>query len=252
MINHAGREKQDQQRWWERFSRGRMKLSDSLEETLANPGVEDDDDELDGPSQEVNGRQESEAKVILPRLSLQSKPLPAVYAPSQLRPAPAVIDPPALLPETGATQTASENRRLAGRSTRVKLQALPKHEKRAARKTKPLAEGAETGQAKVAVPVLPDQETVTEAPSVVRVGQAPDREKLSGRGMIPKGKAETLVENQHVTSASIVLVSLLSNPGQVVVLYFTLLPGYGFTVHLSSEVAADTAFNYAILLGELL
>jgi hypothetical protein len=255
MINRAEREKQDQQRWWERFSRGRMKLSASVEETLANAGVEEEDgDELDEPGEELSGQQESEANIIRPRLSLQSRPLPAVTAPSQLRQLPAVIEPPTLVPETGARQAAPEKRRLAGRSTRVKLQALSKHEKKTARKTRPLVERAEAGQAKAkaVVPVLADQETVTEASSAVQVSQVPVHEKLSGRGMIPKGKAEALVENSHVTSASVVLVSLLSNPGQVVVLYFTLLPGYGFTVHLSAEVVTDTAFNYAILLGELL
>ncbi len=47
------------------------------------------------------------------------------------------------------------------------------------------------------------------------------------------------------------MINLLGNPGPVVVQYYTLLPDYGFKVHLSAPVTADTPFNYVILLGEL-
>jgi hypothetical protein len=70
--------------------------------------------------------------------------------------------------------------------------------------------------------------------------------------MVLKGRADSTVENRLVTSASLVMITLLSDPGPVVVQYFTLLPGYGFTVHLSAPAKADTSFNYVVLLGELL
>jgi cystathionine beta-lyase/cystathionine gamma-synthase len=165
----------------------------------------------------------------------------------------ASTDAAAALQSTGAVSPVQKKKRLAGRNTRVELQAIPKQEKKAGKKTVPLAQRTEGGQV-VVESAAPIKEVVTEAPSVVKVRQrsAPAREKLAGSGKVLKGHAEVTVENSHVTAASVVLVSLLSNPGKIVVHYYTLLPGYGFTVHLSDEVMADTPFNYVILLGELL
>ena len=106
-----------------------------------------------------------------------------------------------------------KKKRLAGRTTKVHLQAVPKTEKRGAKKMA--------------------------------------RERLAGLGQFLQGQAELTIENSHVSESSVVIANLLSNPGPVVVQYYTLLPGYGFKVHLSAPVTADTPFNYVILLGEL-
>ena len=97
------------------------------------------------------------------------------------------------------------------------------------------------------------KEGVTEASAAVKAikDSVPVREKLAGAGRFFQGHAEVTVENAHVTPASVVMVTLLGDPGPVVVQYYTLLPGFGFTVHLSSPAKTDTPFNYVILLGEL-
>lgn len=110
-------------------------------------------------------------------------------------------------------------------------------------------------QGQPAMPLLENTaiEHVTEKPAVVSVKQdeRSAREKLSGSGQFLRGQSELTVQNSHVSAASVVMVNLLGNPGPVVVQYYSLLPDYGFKVHLSAPVAADTPFNYVILLGEL-
>jgi hypothetical protein len=263
MINPGDREKFDQRRWQARFARGRQGLSASVEEALANPNLSEkdfDDDLEDGSLEQVETDKvtgQSNQMLIRPRLSLQSKPLPIVRAPPHPDDRQVAQDStPAVATNATAkaAQPASKKKRLAGRNTRVELQAIPKQEKKASRKTTPLTESKAAVQALTVEGESPHKEAVTEEPSVVKVEQrvAPPREKLSGTGKLLKGCAEATVENPHITFASLVLVTLLSDPGPVVVQYFTLLPGYGFTVHLSAPVGADTAFNYVILLGELL
>lgn len=257
MMNPGDREKQDQQRWQARFARGRLGLSASVEEELANPGLNDDDfadDEGEVPFAAKEAREQPGALIIRPRLSLQSRPLPAVHALPRPDQQTASTGAAPTLQSTGEISPVQKKKRLAGRNTRVELQAIPKQEKKAGRKTVPLAQRIEGTQVAVVESAAPLKEAVTESPSAVKVRQrnVPAREKLAGTGKVLKGHAEVTVENSHVTSASVVLVSLLSNPGKIVVHYYTLLPGYGFTVHLSDAVMADTPFNYVILLGELL
>ncbi len=92
-------------------------------------------------------------------------------------------------------------------------------------------------EASVAVPLKKDDKSA--------------REKLAGSGLLLQGQSETTIENAHVSASSVVMVTLLHNPGPVVVQYYTLLPEYGFIFHLSAPAASDTPFNYVILLGEL-
>jgi hypothetical protein len=250
MMNPVEREKQDQQRWQTRFSQGRVGLSASLEEALASSNAGDDEGEDCDEAGELSvGSDEAGLLLIRPRLSLQSKLLPIVRTPPQ--PSKPVDDSSPLPPESA--QPAPKKKRLAGRNTRVELQAIPKPEKKAGKKTTPLAERSTAAQGASIDRVSPIKEVVTESSSAVKTihGRIPAREKLSGRGVIRKGSAEAIVQNSHVTGASVVVASLLGNPGKVVVHYYTLLPGYGFTLHLSDEAAADTPFNFVILLGEL-
>jgi hypothetical protein len=265
MMNPGDREKSDQQRWQARFLRGRLGLSASVEEALANPDqdeddFDDDDDVGEAPVATSEAGGPPGEMLIRPRLSLQSKPFPAVrLLPRPVEQAASTDATPALHRVGTAslvepTPPARKKKRLAGRNTRVELQAIPKQEKKAGRKTTPLAGRAESARVVVEGSIAAVKEPATEAPPAVRMKQAlpPARERLSGTGMFLKGRAEATIENAHITPASVVLVTLLTNPGKVVVHYYTLLPGYGFTVHLSDEATADTPFNYAVLLGELL
>jgi len=258
MINPGDKEKQDQQRWQARFARGRQGLSASVEEALANPNLseKDCDEDLEGGSLEMAERQSGQM-LVRPRLSLQSKPLPIVSVPAHPHDRQVAQDSTPALATNSTVIVATpvpKTKRLSGRNTRVELQAILKQEKQTGRKATPLSESKAEVKAMTVEGESPDNEAVTEEPSAVKVKQlvAPAREKLSGTGKLIKGCAEVTVENSHVSAASLVLVTLLGDPGPVVVQYFTLLPGYGFTVHLSAPAGSDTAFNYVILLGELL
>lgn len=74
---------------------------------------------------------------------------------------------------------------------------------------------------------------------------------LSGSGFFASGQRETTIANPYITSTSVVLTTLTSNPGPVVVQYITLQPQVGFTVHLTAPTTMRTSFNYIVLLGEL-
>ncbi len=77
------------------------------------------------------------------------------------------------------------------------------------------------------------------------------RGTLSGYGVFERGQREVIIANKRITSASVVLVMLTSNPGPVVVQYVSLQPLVSFTIHLTAPVKVKTTFNYVILLGEL-
>jgi hypothetical protein len=264
------REKEKTQRWQERFARGRAGLSASVDEALADPALQtavdddEDEDEENGARALVESEKEraisTSSMLIRPRLSLQSKQLPAV------RPAPQSTgfsipstDMP-VGPSTGAVITPAKKKRLAGRNTRVELQAVPKQEKpEKKRKTTPLVEkngraGQEQPENAANVSELSMQARRVEMSDddLQRAEPAHIHEKLSGAGVCHQGLGEVTVKNSHVSPSSVVLVSLLNNPGPVVVKYYTLIPGYGFSIHLSAPVESETRFNYVILLGELL
>ena len=257
MVGHDERDEQDQQRWYARFAKERRGLSDSVNEALADPHLQEDfDDDL---SDEPDATAQSLQKMLIaPRLSLQSKQMPAIHiAPdTPVRP-----QSPAPLPETNHVEAQSatpRKKQLAGRATKVRLQAVPKTEKRGAKKT-PSSPGivdstiVEQTQPAIALPEHRVDEHGMEMPIIVALkkDERPAREKLSGSGQFLRGQAELTIQNSHVSASSVVMVNLLGNPGPVVVQYYTLLPDYGFKVHLSAPVTTDTFFNYVILLGEL-
>ena len=257
MVGHDERDEQDQQRWYARFAKERRGLSDSVNEALADPRLQEDfdDDPLDEPDSMARA---SQKMLIAPRLSLQSKQVPAVQIVPD-RPARAQQVVPS--PETNYVETqpaTPKKKRLAGRTTKVRLQAVPKTEKRGAKKTASSpgivdSTIVERAAPAIALPQHRADEYVTEMPILVSLkkDERPAREKLSGSGQFLRGQAELTVQNAHVSASSVVMANLLGNPGPVVVQYYTLLPGYGFKVHLSAPVTANTPFNYVILLGEL-
>ncbi len=70
---------------------------------------------------------------------------------------------------------------------------------------------------------------------------------ISGSGAFKSEQGEVMVANSYITAASVVLVTLTTNPGPVVVQYISLQPEVGFTVHLTAPVATHTTFNYVIV-----
>ena len=71
-----------------------------------------------------------------------------------------------------------------------------------------------------------------------------------GSGAFENEQSEIMIANTLVTASSVVLVTLTTNPGPVVVQYISLQPQVGFTVHLTAPVTTRTAFNYVMLPGE--
>lgn len=259
MVGHEERDNQDQQQWHARFAKERRELSVSVNEALANPLLEEDlDDEWQDKYEPLPSA--SQKMLIAPRLSLQSKPLPAVHIVPDTLVRPQQVDPLPYTNHVEALPAAPKKKRLAGRNTKVHLQAVPKTEKRSAKKMASSPGMIDSTIAEQTVPAtaLPISETrtsenVTERPIAVSLkkDERPAREKLAGTGHILQGQAEITVENSHVSASSVVMVNLLGNPGPVVVQYYTLLPDYGFEVHLSAPATANTPFNYVVLLGEL-
>ena len=75
------------------------------------------------------------------------------------------------------------------------------------------------------------------------------RNPLWGSGEFNCGQRDVVVKNPAVRASSVILVTLTSNPGPVVVHYVSLLPYESFTVHLTAPTTAHARFNY-ILLGQ--
>jgi len=69
----------------------------------------------------------------------------------------------------------------------------------------------------------------------------------AGSGVFESEQSEVMIVCVPITAASIVLVTLTSNPGPVVVQYISLQSGVGFTVHLTAPVTTRTTFNYVVL-----
>ena len=124
MAWHSDSDEHVQQDWQVRSAKKREELSLSIEETLAdNVLVEDPfSDEVDEALQDSKN-----SMIIPPKLSLQSKPMPVVRVESK--------DVTSVTSRTttdsvAVPQTAQKKRRLAGRTTKVHLQAVPKSEKK--------------------------------------------------------------------------------------------------------------------------
>ena len=211
----------DEQQWHTRIARKRLDLSTSVEETLAENSFQEDEwlDELDGGGEINNSKHESQFDIqtgmgskknlalIPPRLSLQSRSLPVVHAVT-----------PVLSHESSshlAVRTPRSEPRLAGRSTKVRLKAIPR--------TEELIQAYGNRQ-----------------------------QMLSGSRTIKSGQGEIAVEHTLVTPSSVITAMLTGDPGPVVVQYISLRPGVGFTVHLSAPAEKETSFNYMIFSGERL
>ncbi|WP_052889660.1 hypothetical protein [Thermogemmatispora carboxidivorans] len=172
------------------------------------------------------------------------------------------------------------SQRLAGRTTRVRLEAAPKLAGPPAapagpsltappQTTRPLpALGSGYPQARVSArpgpatpPPAPQGSPPSAAASAAR--PRPDRQEQPapatagapalpfrwqmGKSCFTRGQGEAAVHCPTVGETSVVLVTLTGDPGPVVVQYVSLQPGRGFTVHLSAPTQRETPFHYAVL-----
>jgi hypothetical protein len=129
---------------------------------------------------------------------------------------------------TGEIAAPVQNRSgLARRTTKVRLQVVPKPEETRA--------------------TTPDLPVADEAKKLAETGAPQPRVEMSGSATFESGQGEVAVANVHVTATSVVAVMLAGDPGPVVVHYVSLQPKLGFTVHLSAPVKNRTPFNYTIL-----
>lgn len=131
----------------------------------------------------------------------------------------------------------SEKQRLAGHTTKVRLEAAPK---------------LEVGQAPARFEKPAAALEATTNPSILALGKAGERTEtaaphmLAGSGVFERTQREVAVAHTHITGASVVVVMLAGDPGPVVVQYISLQPRVGFTVHLSAPTEKKAPFNYAI------
>jgi hypothetical protein len=231
------RDEKKRQQWKSRIARERLDLSASVEETLSDESTlrELEMEEFDDFEPEAE-----EAMLIPPRLSLRSKPLPAIRALPKVRTGhlPLVTKELADSSSTEFPRAVQKKRRSTISNTKVRLQVVPK---------------SGVFEESISVTVPPD-ETVTNhgLPTVEslrelivsplpKVGTA-----ISGSANFEKGQSEVMVANACITLKSVVVVMLIADPGPVVVQYVSLQPGVGFTVHLSAPTQKPTTFNYRI------
>ncbi len=101
------------------------------------------------------------------------------------------------------------------------------------------------------VGITPYEEKQTLPPSRVEKSRLSDGEfrcaSFFGTGAFENGQGELMVRNARTTASSVVHVTLTSKPGPTLVQYVSLHPEVGFTLHLTAPVAAKTSFNYVLL-----
>ena len=222
-----------QQQWQSRVARGRLDLSASVEEALVDVAAHEDNDASEFEDDELV----LESTVLIPpRLSLQSKQLPAVHASTKVqtnhfsKAKTGIADSSDLEPFNPATSKLRSPRR----TTKVRLQVVPNPES---------GERAGTPFEATTNPTL----SVIEKLEGPRESLAFDTKKaIAGSDQFEKGQSERMVANTDITASSVVIVVLTADPGPVVVQYVTLHPKVGFTVHLSANTKKATPFNYRI------
>lgn len=257
-------DKEVKQQWLARFAQERLNLSASVEEALADPSIQEDllSDEQDSTPE--NGGEpisESHSKAIIPpKLSLQSRPMPAVHPESpgpgdvvKADAAPAHSTRPVETPARG-----QKKQRLAGRTTKVRLQAVPKTEKKSGERARPEKinldheQGPGAGQQTAVSDTRLEFDRAGKALAEKQVGSSSSTHgKLSGSSAFEIGQEEASIINPLISASSVVIVTLIGDPGPVVVHFVTLQPQSGFTVHLSAPAVKKTLFNYVILMTEL-
>ncbi len=228
-------DEQKQRQWHAQIARKRLDLSTSVEETLADNSLQENewlDEEGESHSSKhislANAQAGTDNKkntaLVPPRLSLQSKSLPAIQSDT-----PMPLCESSSLPATPATRGEPK---LAGRSTKVRLKAIPRIEE--------LQEPRKSLHNVITRPHIAIEQRI----------QQDAHKHLSGSGAFKRGQSEIAVANNHVTPSSVIAIMLTGDPGPVVVQYISLQPRVGFTIHLSAPARKETSFNYVILTGE--
>ena len=250
-------DEQEQQDWHSRSAKKRAELSLSIEETLAGDSLLEDPftdelEELVELVELVESVPGSKSTVIIPpRLSLQSKPMPVVRVQPREPVKAQVVDSQTTPESVEVPQPAQRKRRLAGRTTKVHLQAVPKVEKKAGGKLSLETEKNERGsggetQSGVKNNAKRSSRSGVADPVEDKV-KSTARWTLVGSGIFKPGQREVAVANAHILQSSVVVVTLVGDPGPVVVKYISLQPQIGFTIHLSAQAEAETPFNSVIL-----
>lgn len=237
----------DKHKWSrQRVEREREALAVSVEELTARAQPTDDECE----EEEVSLASMGATALIPPRLSLQSRPLPAVRAETTKHMSTAYeLEQKTRMPSSPDASATLPGKRL-GRSTKVRLQAV-----RPGQPREPITErvasvepseqrestrdglGTREGQA-----IVKRLETLA-APSPISPPSL-----FCGSGVIEVGQEDATIHNPRISARSVVTVMLAGNPGPVVVHYVSLQPGMGFTLHMSAPVVTATPFNYAVWL----
>ena len=242
-------DEQVEQDWQVRSAKKREELSRSIEETLADGVLLEDpfSEEVDEPFKDGKS-----SMIIPPKLSLQSKSMPAVrlVAKDETNGTSRTTTNSVAVP-----QTAQKKRRLAGRTTKVHLQAVLKPEKKSKGKIATEEEkdppGIEPeGQVNEKTNAKRNASSETGPVAKGKTGRGA-AESLAGFGFIKQGQRDVMVANTHISSSSVVIVTLVEDPGPVVVKFISLHPQVGFTLHFSDAAKAEARFNYVILMGEL-
>jgi hypothetical protein len=163
----------------------------------------------------------------------------------------------------GSSRLGRYRQRLAGRATKVRLQTapVPAVPRPVTPRVSTLDKEKEAQERAVLsnVPTMMiacEQEVVDQQATIVTVPAEPssqlemmaaDLSMIAGTGVIEIGQRDLTIDHQQITETSLVLVTLTSNPGPVVVQYVSLQPQSGFTIHLTAPAEARTTFNYLIL-----
>lgn len=249
MSWHSDSDEQIQNNWEARSAKKRDALSRSIDETLADTVTlqepfSDEEDEIFHDNQS--------SFIIPPKLSLQSKSMPAVRVESTEV---STVTPKPMTDAVSVPPASQKKRRLAGRTTKVQLQAVPRTEKKLSDKN-PI-EAERDSIASEQVKQIDGKKSTKRQSSSVRGSASKGKvdgvvsRSLAGSDLVKQGQQDVLVKNSHITSSSVVIATLVEDPGPVVVKYITLHPQLGFTLHFSDSAELDARFNYVILMGEL-
>ena len=252
MAWHSKPDEAVQNEWQTRSAKKRDELSRSIEETLADSVLVEDpfNDEMEGAYQSSKN-----SMIIPPKLSLQSKQMPAVHVKSEDVTSVSSVSARITTDSVAVPPNTPKKRRLAGRSTKVQLQAVPKTEKKSGAKIAFEeeknsidfhSEGSINGKSNSKRHVSSERSAGAKG-KIERVVFG----SLAGSGLIKQGQRDVMITNPHVSLSSVVIVTLVEDPGPVVVKYVSLHPRVGFTLHFSDAAELDARFNYIILLGEL-
>lgn len=152
--------------------------------------------------------------------------------------------------EVQSTPQPKLEQRLAGRSTKVRLEAVAHPEGRS-------REQEEKHTTALNLRSLPHSSEPAKEKNhgFIKMNADLNKEHIEsqalaafyGSGALERGQSEVAIAHPQITPSSVVVVTLISDPGPVVVQYITLRPEEGFTVHVSAPTTAKTPFNYVIL-----